>query len=186
MSTVINRSTKVITGKIRFSYVNIFYPRASEFSRDARFSLNIIIGKEDKETLKKIHSAIEAAKEEGKRLWGGRVPENLTLPLKDGDLHKDQKEEYKNKYYINTSSKQKPGVVDRNLNSITDTAVVYSGCYGRVSINFFPYNQNGTKGIGCGLLNVQMLEQGEQLGVHSRPEEDFEVLEEENLEDLLG
>lgn len=185
MCTITNRPTKVITGKVRFSYVNIFYPRTSEFSRDARFSLNIIIDKGDKETLNKIYSAIEAAKEEGRRLWGGRIPKNLTLPLKDGDLHKEQREEYKNKYYINTSSKQRPGVVDRNLNSIADSSVVYSGCYGRVSIIFFPYNQNCTKGIGCGLLNVQMLEQGEQLGVHSRPEEDFRVMKEEELEDLL-
>lgn len=173
-----NRLTKVITGKVRFSYVNIFYPRASTFSKDSRYSLSLILDKEDKETLSKIYAAMEAAKGEGKNLWGGNIPENLIMPLKDGDLNKEIRKEYENKFYINTSSKQKPGVVDKKLTTITDASVVYSGCYGRVSLNFYPYEQGESKGIGCALLNVQMLEQGESLGAHSRPEEDFGAFEE--------
>jgi hypothetical protein len=178
MSTINNKPTKVITGKVRFSYVNIFFPRAAVSYQDPRFSLNIIIDREDKDTLNKVNSAIEAAKEAGKHLWGGTIPQNLISPLKDGNLHKNQQEEYQNKFYINTSSKQKPGVVDKKLNPIVDSSEVYSGCYGRVSVIFFPYDQEDKKGIGCGLLNVQMLEKGKSLGVHSRPEEDFEAFKE--------
>jgi hypothetical protein len=177
MRTTNNRPTKVVTGKVRFSYVNIFYPRASIFSKDSRYSLSLIIDKEDKETLGRIYCAMEAAKEEGNNLWGGSIPENLILPLKNGSLHKEPRKEYENKFYINTSSKLKPGVVDNKLTPITDASVVYSGCYGRVSLNFYPYEQGDIKGIGCALLNVQMLEQGETLGAHSKPEEDFEAIE---------
>ena len=40
---------------------------------------------------------------------------------------------------------------------------VYSGMYGRVNVNFFPYAFGGKKGIGCGLGPVQKLEDGETL-----------------------
>jgi hypothetical protein len=66
MRSTNNRPTKVVTGKVRFSYVNIFYPRASTFSKDSRYSLSLIIDKEDKETLSKIHLAMEAAKEDNR------------------------------------------------------------------------------------------------------------------------
>ncbi|MFR5069176.1 MAG: ssDNA-binding protein [Eubacteriales bacterium] len=40
---------------------------------------------------------------------------------------------------------------------------LYSGCYGRADINFFAYNAAGKKGVGCGLNNLQKLEDGEPL-----------------------
>ncbi|MDM0258255.1 DUF2815 family protein, partial [Clostridioides difficile] len=66
---------------------------------------------------------------------------------------------------------------------------VYSGCYGRVSINFFPYNSAGNKGIGCGLQNVQKLADGEVLGgarasAEADFSDDFEYEDEE--EDFLS
>ena len=83
----------------------------------------------------------------------------------------------------------KPGIVDRQLNEIIDSTEVYSGCYARASINFFPYNQAGNKGIACGLNNIQKLEDGEYLGGRSRPEDDFEALdnpEDDDMEDFLS
>ena len=45
-------------------------------------------------------------------------------------------------------------------------AEVYSGCYARVSLNFYAFNTNtnGNRGIACGLGNVQKLRDGEPLG----------------------
>ena len=87
-------------------------------------------------------------------------------------------------YFLNASTKQKPGVVDAQLNPILDPTEVYSGCYGRASINFFAYNTAGNKGIGCGLNHIQKLEDGDYLGGRTRPEDDFEPYEEE--EDFLS
>ncbi len=62
---------------------------------------------------------------------------------------------------------------------------VYSGCYARVSVNFYGYNAAGNKGIACGLGNVQKVEDGERLGGGSSAEEDFEFEEVDVEDDFL-
>ena len=44
-------TTKVITGKVRFSYVNIFKSRAFQAGQDAKYSVCLLIPKEDKATI---------------------------------------------------------------------------------------------------------------------------------------
>ena len=84
-----NNPTKVITGKVRFSYCHVFEPAAvSEGSEDKKYSVSIIIPKSDKATLKKIEAAIEEAKKLGVAKWGGKMPKSLKLPLRDGDMER--------------------------------------------------------------------------------------------------
>jgi hypothetical protein len=83
--------------------------------------------------------------------------------LRDGDLEKED-EAYAGCMFINANSAKKPGVVDEDVNPIIDPDAFYSGCYGRAAIEFYPYNMEGSKGIACGLGNVQKLEDGEKLG----------------------
>ena len=156
--------TKVITGKVRFSYAHVFEPApVSEGSEDKKYSVSIIIPKSDKVTLKKINDAIEEAKELGLSKWGGKLPKALKLPLRDGDLERDE-ECYADSYFLNAKTDRKPGIVDANLDEIISRDEFYSGCYGRASINFFPFDVNGSKGIAVGLQNLQKLEDGERLG----------------------
>ena len=54
------QKNKVVTGKVRFSYVNVFEPRSIE-GQDAKYSTSLIIPKSDKKTIQKINQAIEAA-----------------------------------------------------------------------------------------------------------------------------
>lgn len=165
--------TKVVTGKVRFSYVHVFEPAAvSEGSEDKKYSVSIIIPKSDKATLKKINDAIEAAKQLGIAKWGGKVPKSLKLPLRDGDLERDE-ECYENSYFLSAKTDRKPGIVDANLDEIISRDEFYSGCYGRASVNFFPFDVNGSKGIAVGLQNLQKLEDGERLGGGSSAAEDF-------------
>ena len=56
-----------------------------------------------------------------------------------------------------------------------DPSEFYSGCYGRASITFFPYNTQGSKGIACGLNNLMKTEEGEKLGGVSSAAADFAV-----------
>ena len=75
-------STKVITGKVRFSYVNIFKSRAFQSGQDAKYSVCLLIPKDDKATVKKIRAAIDEAIQEGiASKWGGKKPGSLKLPL---------------------------------------------------------------------------------------------------------
>jgi hypothetical protein len=168
------KAIKVVTGKVRFSYAHVFTPQASQEGGQPKYSVSIIIPKSDKETVEKINKAIEQAKEENKAVWGGTVPKGLKGGLRDGDEEKDDPA-YANSYFINANSSQKPGVVDADLNAILDASEFYSGCFGRASISFFAYNSNGSKGVGCGLNNVQKLEDGEKLGGASSASDDFAV-----------
>jgi hypothetical protein len=168
------KAIKVVTGKVRFSYAHVFTPQASQEGGTPKYSVSIIIPKSDKETIEKINKAIEQAKEENKAVWGGTVPKGLKGGLRDGDEEKDDPA-YANSYFINANSSQKPGVVDADLNAILDQSEFYSGCLGRASISFFAYNSNGSKGVGCGLNNVQKLEDGEKLGGASSASDDFSV-----------
>jgi hypothetical protein len=177
-------ATKVITGKVRFSYAHVFKAQASVDGGEPKYSSVILISKTDKETLKKIESAIAAAKEQGKASWGGKIPPTLKLPLRDGDEERSDQAEYKGMYFLNATSMTRPGVVDRDKIEITDSEDFYSGCYGRASLNFFPFNQKGNRGIGVGLNNVQKLAEGERLAGRSNPEDDFSDDIEDDDDDL--
>lgn len=168
------KAIKVVTGKVRFSYAHVFTPQASEEGKQPKYSVSLIIPKSDTDTINKINKAIEQAKAENAAVWGGTVPKGLKGGLRDGDEEKDDPA-YAGCYFINANSTQKPGVVDQDLNPILDQGEFYSGCYGRASISFFAYNSNGSKGIGCGLNNVQKLEDGEKLGGATSAAEDFAV-----------
>lgn len=170
-------STKVVTGKVRFSYVNIFKSRAFQADQDAKFSICLLIPKDDKATLTKIWEAIDEAIQEGiSSKWNGKKPANVKLPLRDGDEERaDEAPEYEGMMFLNANSTQKPGIVDKDLNEILDPDEVYSGCWGRASINFYPFSVNGNKGIGVGLNNVQKLKDGEHLGAaRASAESDFD------------
>lgn len=167
-------STKVITGKVRFSYAHVFEPSAIEEGQEKKYSVSIIIPKDDKKTLDKIEAAIAAALEEGKAKFGGKIPKSYKNPLRDGDDERPDDENYENAMFVNANSSRKPGLVDENLDPIIDKDDFYSGCYGRASVNFYAFNVSGNKGIACGLNNLQKLEDGVRLsGGGSTAEEDF-------------
>lgn len=168
-------STKVITGKVRFSYANVFEPTAMQDGQTPKYNVSIIISKSDTKTVEAIKKAIEAAKEAGKSKIAdknGKIPVSLKTPLRDGDEERPDDPAYENSYFVNANSERKPGIVDRDLNPIMSRDDFYSGCYGRASINFYAFNVS-SKGIACGLNNLQKLEDGERLAGGSSAEEDF-------------
>ena len=170
--------TKVITTKVRFSYLNVFEARAVQEGQDKKYSVSLIIPKTDKELLKKIKAAITFAAEEGKtKKFGGKVPANLKTPLRDGDVDRPDDEAYAGCYFIAANNKTKPGLVDKNghtyLNEDDAKQEFYSGIYGRASINFFAFNTAGNKGIACGLNGLQKLSDGEPLSGRASAEQDF-------------
>ena len=176
---------KVITGKVRFSYVNIFRSRSFQEGQDAKYSICLLIPKEDRATLDKIRAAMQEAVGQGvSEKWGGKKPANLKLPLRDGDEERAMEApEYEGMYFLNANSANKPGIVDKDLNEILDPDELYSGCWGRASINFYPFSKNGNKGVAVGLNNVQLLEQDERLGAaRASAEADFaDGLEDDDL-----
>ena len=165
-------STKVVTGEVRFSYAHVFEPASIEGS-EPKYSVSILIDKNDKKTLSRVKAAIEAAKQAGLSKFGGKIPANLKLPLRDGDTEREDDEVYAGKYFINANAKTKPGIVDKGGNPIIDTTEFYSGCYGHASITFYAFNTSGNKGIAAGLNNLMKTRDGEMLGGRASAEDDF-------------
>lgn len=117
MKAKVLNKTKVITGKVRASYAHIFEPHSMQEGQESKYSISLIIPKSDTSTIKAIEQAIEAAKEEGKvSKFGGKVPANLKLPLRDGDTEREDDVNYQDAYFINASSKQAPGIIDQKQN----------------------------------------------------------------------
>jgi len=170
--------TKVIV-PCRFSYLHCWEPNAVNGS-DPKYSVSAIIPKSDTETIEKIKKAVEQAKKDSISKWGGKVPSNLKLPLRDGDIDRPEDEAYSDSYFFNANSRQAPQVVDKNVQPILDQTEVYSGCYGRISVNFYGYNSNGNRGIAAGLGNIQKLRDGEPLGGRSNAEDDFDAMDGED------
>ena len=174
--------TKVITGKdTRLSYFNGWEPKSINGGPE-RYSVSLLIPKDDKETITAIEKAIDAAIEEGIGKFGGKKPNKATikLPLRDGDIERDD-EAYKGHYFINANSVTAPQIVDKAVKPIIDRSEVYSGCYARVSISFYAFNSNGNKGIACGLGNIQKIRDGEPLGGRSNAADDFTSLEDDDF-----
>lgn len=182
--------TQVVTGTARLSFLNVFQPRAAAEGQDPKYSCCILIPKSDKKTVAAIKAACEAARVNSASIFGGKVPDKLKLPIHDGDGEMPNGGEYgpecKGHYVMNASSKSKPGIVDRNVQPILDSTELYSGCYGRVDVNFYAYNVNGNRGIACGLNNIQKVKDGEPLGGRARAEDVFGAVEDEEDDDDLG
>lgn len=167
----------LVTGKVRFSYVQVFEPRAIN-GGDEKYSVTLLIPKSDVDTYQKITAEINKCLQENvATTFKGVMPANQSLPLYDGDGLRQSGEpfgpECKGHWVISAKTNTAPEVVDANCNPIISKNDFYSGCYGRASIRFYAYNQNGNKGIGCGLGNVQKLEDGQTLDGRTTALEDF-------------
>ena len=175
-------STKLVTGiNTRFSYFNGWEPTSIN-GGTPKYSVSLLIPKDDMETIEAIEKAIDVAITEGIGKFGGKKPNKaaIKLPLRDGDVERDD-EAYKGHYFINANSMTPPQIVDKQVKPILDRNEVYSGCYGRASITLYAYNSNGNKGVACGLQNIQKLRDGEPLDGRTNASDDFTTLEDDDF-----
>ncbi len=176
MSNTENKANpmKVVTGIVRLSYANVWEPKSINGGAE-KYSVSLIIPKTDTKTVAAINEAVDAAIEEGKSKFGGKIPNRaaLKLPLRDGDIDRPDDEAYANCYFVNANSNTAPQIVNRQLEPVLDHSEVYSGVYARVSVNFYAFNSNGNRGIACGLGNIQKIRDGEPLGGRTNAEDDF-------------
>ena len=119
----------------------------------------------------------QKAKEAGKSSkWGGKIPANVKSCLRDGDIDREDDEAFAGCYFLNASSRNKPGVKvleDGVVSDALDEEDFYSGCYGAVTLDFFPYESSGNKGVGAGLNNVIKTRDGDRLSGGRSADEDF-------------
>jgi len=185
---------KVVTGKVRGSYVNIFKPRLNTNSNQMEYSLECMIPKSDKETITKIRAAIKLA--EGYKFPQGRpAGKEWFGPVIDADTAKVYKDvngvtqeldmttvrpETKGCYLIRVKNTDPVPVVDRQKQEILDESTCGSGDYYRVSINFHPFLAGKNAGVTAYLNTIQFVAKGEPLGGGAvNPDSEFDEWEEE-------
>ena len=162
-------STKVVTGKVRFSFCNIWEPKEPQGGGEPKYSETLLIPKSDTVTLEKIKTAMAEARENFvKKNGANSLPVKPNHTMHDGDGQRPGGEDFgpecKGCYVITVSNKSKPVIVDNMRNPVVDPGEVYSGCYGRAAINFYGYSKSGNKGISASLLSIQKLHDGEPFG----------------------
>lgn len=176
--------------KGRLSFPHLFIPTSFD-DKDGKkkYQTLLLIDKKDKKQTKAIEAAIEAAKQEGKaKKWGGKIPTKLEISFSDGDEKDGAGDEFQNHMYVNAKSSTKPGLVKRvkgveGLVAIESEDEMYAGAYVVASVNFYPYDSNGKKGIAAGLNNVLFDKDGERLAGRTSAEDDFAEYIEEETED---
>lgn len=174
--------TLVRIGEVRFSYAHVFEPKQDDDGND-KYGVAILWPKTEKGITELVEKAVEAAKQKGKTSkWGGKIPANCKSPIRDGDTEREDDESYKGMYFLNASSKQKPGVRVLEGGKVVealDMEDFYSGCWGAVTLNFFPYDSKGNKGVGAGLNNVIKTRDDERLAGGTSADQDFSDLGDE-------
>lgn len=187
MSNQIQTAKVVLSKNTRWSYANVWAPKAIVEGATPKYSVSLII-KKDSPDVEKIKAAIKVAYNDGLSKLKGNSKiapalENLKTPLRDGDIDRPEDEAYKGCYFINANSTTAPGIVDAACNPIIDHSEVYSGVRGRASVTFYAFNNAGNKGIACNLNNLQKWFDDEPLGSKASPEADFK--EDSDHDDFL-
>lgn len=195
MSKTVNpaNESKLIIKDVVVSYVHILRPWAANQTGEPKYSLVIVVPKSDTKQVAAIKSAISAAYTRGKKdVWGDKSPSPAALkhPLRDGDVERPDDPVFEGAFFMNASAKNRPGIIDLNNNDLTEPGreeEVYSGMIAHVSVNFYPYDAAGNRGIACGLNNVLKVKDGTFLGGRSTAENDFaEFLNKEEEEKTEG
>ena len=128
-----------------------------------KYSMTVLIPKEDTEQLDKIKAAIDTVIAENQSIFGNKKS-GIKIPLRDGDEKAEDYKEFEGHMFFNCSTTRRPRIIDMEKNDVIDTnEMVYSGQIINVSVNFFAYNQAGSKGIAAGLNNIQIVGGGTRL-----------------------
>ena len=170
--------TAIRLGEVRFSYCNVFSKRQNPDGTQGKYGCCVIIPKSNTGAVNLFKQAYENAKLVGKTTkWGGKIPPKVQLPLHDGDEERPDDPTVANSYYFNCSSNSAPGIRFKDESGevveALDDSEFYSGAFGAVTVNLFPYAANGNVGVGVGLNNVIKLRDGEKLGGGRSADADF-------------
>lgn len=163
--------------EFRVSFENIHKPKAFE-GQEPKYSLTMLFSK--KTDLKEFKRAANNACIEKFGADKAKWPKNLRNPFRDGDKESDQPG-YAGCIFIRASAKEKPSLVDQNLDPILSDEAgkqkFYSGCHAKAAIVAFAYDFNGNKGVSFSLLSVQKTRDGERFGGRRAVADEFETVE---------
>lgn len=174
--------TQVVTNAVRLSYVNLFEPGAPDSMNPGKYTVSLIISKNDKDSLSVIKQAVKNCYEEhkGDTLKGVDFSKCQNV-LHDGDQEKPSDTAYANSYYLSAKANKKPNMYNIDGTMITDPNDLYSGCWGKAIVTFYAYNKGANKGIACAIDGVKKVKDDEPLSGSVVQASDFD--DDDNLTD---
>lgn len=166
----------VTTGIGRISYPHLFQPEAAPGQTEPKYSVTLLIPKTDTATKAALDAAIQVAIREGVKGYTGTI--TLSKPVvNDGDGPRPNGQPYgpecKGMWVVKAKSRNKPQVVDGQIQPIIDPTQMYAGCYGRVAGYMRAYAMAGTTGVSFILNAVQKTGDGEPFGAPAPTAEDM-------------
>ena len=185
MSEEKSKFVKVTTPSFRVSFPNVHKAKSAFEGQEAVYSIQMLFPKPEKMTpddqarwkaMKKLCIDVATKKFGPKEKW----PKNLRLPFKDGN--EKNLENYKDMTVIEARSKMKPGLVDKDLEEITEPGVFYAGCWARATLTCYAYQKLGNAGVSFGLQNIQKQKDDVAFSGKSNAKDDFEVIETDESE----
>jgi len=178
------KTTGLMTPVFKVSYPNVFKPRKNDLSGEDEYSVVAVFPKGADLTVLKKAAEFAIAKKwgEDRKKW----PTNMRSPFRAHEERASVGEGDKKIFppgyeeggiFINLKSKQKPGLVDKNVQPIIDELEFYPGCYARATVNAYAYDSKGNRGVAFGLGNIQKTADGEPLGGRLKPEDEFAAVQ---------
>lgn len=166
----------MITPKGRFSFVFVF--EKNPHITPSKYSVVYLIPKTNAAGIQRIKDEINKAAEKG--IANGRhtkedtMKANFGQPLHDGDKAEGKGPEYKGHMYMNCKTDSMPDVVGPDAMPLMSQKDIYSGCFGRLDVNFSAYpTKSPNRGVGVYLNNVMKLEDGPRLDGKQSGEDAF-------------
>lgn len=178
----------VVLEDIRVSYIAFHAPRAkppkpNQAPSEPMYQCQVMIPKATgAENLRRCQAAMVAAKEYGegkhgatKALWAVGTP-GIKSVLRDGDDANDPKSadpNLKGHWFFNCKSKRKPDIIDSTGQRIIDPNAIYSGMQGHIKVQFYPYIEEGSKGVAAAMGNFMKTADAARLDGGTTADEDF-------------
>lgn len=188
MTQTNNRNNDIIAKNVRLTYCHLAEPYSYDDSMTGKYSVSMLIKKTDSALLKQIGLAHKEAIQKGVDKYGQGFSKNVTPLIRpegsnngllidcDLDERYSDNADYKGCYLLSAKSTTAPYVFafekgKEKLNKEEILELVYSGCYGWVQFNFYPYQAPVNKGIACGLNTVIKMQDGDSMGGRANPTE---------------
>ena len=176
-----NTATRVKTSEVRLMYCHLDAPQAFDDTQKPKYSVSMIIPKDDRNTLGQIKKNYEEAIQRGIEKYGQGFSKNSTPLIRpqgsnnglliDADLDDRYADDtdFKGTYILSAKALTKPMCLAKEtgrkaLEGEELKEIIYSGCYGKVLFNLYPFNAGVNKGVACGLDSVMKTRDGESLG----------------------
>lgn len=177
---------KCVTPTFRVAFPKVFKPESFKNGQgEKKYSLVMLFDKKTKlktPAAGQKNSIMDIIQNACVMEWGDDEDDwpEITKPLiGDGDKKSDL-EGYKGCWYIPANSKNKPGLVDEDVNPILDQDDFYAGCYARAEVIAVAYDEGASVGVKLALMNIQKVRDGKPFTGGSDPSMVFTAIERED------